>query len=75
MKRKPQGSSRDLRRRAFGTAGQRGGTDGQPTGSGEVFDFVEAALRRPFPPAGAGRRKPRPGKVYDFPVRRVVEEK
>jgi hypothetical protein len=75
MNRKPSVPSRDLRRRSFGTAGRRGGPDGRPPESVEIIDFNEATLRRHIPPGCAGRWKPRPGRVYDFPVRRVVEEK
>ena len=75
MKRKPGFPSMDLRTRAFGTAGRRNAREGTPAVPGERIDLTGAILRRPIVPSGAGKWKPRPGRIYDFPVRRVVEEK
>jgi len=75
MNRKSGSASRDLRTRAFGTAGRRIESTGTSAGSGEVVDFVDGILRSPIVPVASGRWKPRTGRVYDFPVRRVVEEK
>ena len=67
--------SHDLRSRAFGTAG------GCDRSAGTMFrldEFVEptgAIRRRFFIAAGTGPWKPRSGRVYDFPVRRIVDEK
>jgi hypothetical protein len=75
MNRKPGTTSRDLRTRAFGTAGRRDVANRTPAGSWEVVDLVDLILRRPCIPAAALKWKTRSGRVYDFPVRHVVEEK
>jgi hypothetical protein len=75
MTRKPGGASKDLQRRVFGTAGRRSGTVPAPSELGQVIDLVEEMLRRPIILSNAVPLKPRPGRVYDFPVRRAVEEK
>jgi hypothetical protein len=68
-------SSKDLRRRAFGTAGRRDASEGNSIGIGEVVDLPEEILRRPIFLAGPGAWKPRPGRIYNFPVRKEPEEK
>ena len=75
MNRKPLNPSKDLRSRAFGTAGRRDVSNGTSIGLGELVDLSEEILRRPIIPHRAGVWKPSRGRVYDFPVRRVVEEK
>jgi len=75
MNRKPLSTSKDLCNRAFGTAGRQDASNGTSIGFGEVVDLTEEILRRPVVLLGTGAWKPRPGRVYDFPVRRAVEEK
>jgi len=68
-------TSKDLGRRAFGTVGG-GKTSGEAPGRlGEVIDLPEEILRKPIVPPVSRAWKPRAGRIYDFPVRRVVEEK
>ena len=68
-------ASKDLGRRAFGTAGGWGTSRETPEQSGEVIDLVEEILRKPDIPPVSRVRKPRGGRIYNFPVRTVVEEK
>lgn len=75
MTRMTGNGSKDLGRRAFGTAG-RSETPGEaPEGSGEVIDLAEEILRKPIVLPVSRMWKPRAGRIYNFPVRRVVEEK
>lgn len=68
-------ASKDLGRRAFGTAGGWE-TDGEPQERfGEVIDLAEEILRTPADPSAPRAWKPRAGRIYNFPVRTVVEEK
>jgi len=67
-------ASKDLGRRAFGTAGGWE-TSRRPTGRfGEVID-LEEELRKPVVPPVPRAWKPRAGCIYNFPVRRDAEEK
>ena len=68
-------ASKDLGRRAFGTAGGRETSCKAPERSGEVIDLVEEILRTPIVLPGSRAWKPRAGRIYNFPVRRHVEEK
>lgn len=56
--------SKDLGRRAFGTAGGWGTSREAPERIGEVIVLPVSRAR-----------KPRGGCIYNFPVRRFVEEK
>jgi len=68
-------ASKDLGRRAFGTSGEWR-TPGEATvRSGEVIDLDEVILRRPVAPPVSRPWKPRPGRIYNFPIRSAVEEK
>ena len=71
-----QGSaSKDLGRRAFGTAGGWETSREAPERVGEVIDLEEEILRKPVVPLASQAWKPRAGRIYNFPVRRVFEEK
>lgn len=78
MTRKTGGESKNLGRRAFGTSGG-GDAPGEPWERfGEVIDLEEEILRRPIPPVppiAFRARNPRAGRIYNFPVSRIVEEK
>jgi hypothetical protein len=67
--------SKDLGRRAFGTAGGWGSSCEAPEGLGEVIDLAEEILRKPVVPPVSRTWKPRAGRIYNFPVLRIVEEK
>jgi hypothetical protein len=68
-------ASKDLGRRAFGTVG-RWKTPGKAAEkSGEVIDPGEEILHNPVVPPVSRAWKPRAGRIYNFPVRTVVEEK
>jgi hypothetical protein len=43
--------------------------------SGEVIDLGEEILRTPVASPVPRAWKPRAGRIYNFPVRRIVEEK
>ena len=68
-------TSKDLGRRAFGTAGGWKTPDEAPERSGEVIDLAEEILRKPVVPLASRLWKPRAGRIYNFPVRTVVEGK
>jgi hypothetical protein len=68
-------SSKSLGRRAFGTAGGWKTSSEAPERFGEVIDLEEEILRKPVVPPAPQVWKPRAGRIYSFPVRRVVEEK
>jgi hypothetical protein len=68
-------TSKDLGRRAFGTAGGRGTSSEGPERFAEINDLDEEILRRPVVPPVPRTWKPSAGRIYNFPVRRVVEEK
>jgi hypothetical protein len=57
-------ASKDLGRRAFGTAGEW-------DSSREASENLRTQFASPAPRAW----KPRAGRIYNFPVRRIVEEK
>jgi hypothetical protein len=68
-------TSKDLGRRAFGTVGRWETSREAPERFGEVIDLAEEILRKPVVLPASRARKPRAGRIYNFPVRRVVEEK
>lgn len=68
-------ASIDLGRRAFGTSGEWRTPDEATGRSGEVIDPEEEILRKPVALPVSRPWKPRAGRIYNFPVRRVVEEK
>jgi len=68
-------ASKDLGRRAFGTAGGWGTSRRAPERSGEVIDLAEVILRKPFALSVPRTWKPRAGRIYNFPLRTVPDEK
>lgn len=68
-------ASKDLGRRAFGTAGGRETSRESPERLGAVIDPDEEIPRAPVAPSTPRAWKPRAGRIYNFPVRRIVEEK
>jgi hypothetical protein len=68
-------ASKDLGRRAFGTAGGWNASCGAPEGLGKVIDLEEEILRKPAVPPIPRAWKPRAGCIYNFPVRTAMEEK
>jgi hypothetical protein len=68
-------SSKDLGRRAFGTAGGWDAPCEAPERLGEVIDLAEEILRKPVVPPVSRGWKPRAGRIYNFPVRTAPEEK
>jgi hypothetical protein len=68
-------ASKDLGRRAFGTAGGRETPLEAPERYGEVIDLVEETPRKPIVPPVSRAWKPRAGRIYNFPVRTVPDEK
>ncbi|MDA8178814.1 MAG: hypothetical protein ACYC34_10700 [Desulfobacteria bacterium] len=75
MTRPPGSASKDLGRRMFGTMGGWETSREAPERSGEVIDLAEETLRKPVVPPASRGWKPRAGRIYNFPVRRIVEEK
>jgi hypothetical protein len=75
MTRMPGNGSKDLGRRAFGTAGGWETSREAPERSGDVIDLVDEILRRPNVLPASRAWKPRSGRIYNFPVRSAVEEK
>lgn len=75
MTRMRGGASKDLGRRAFGTTGGWETPREAPERFGEVIDLVEEIPRKPAVPRVPRAWKPRAGRIYNFPVRTVVEEK
>lgn len=69
------GASKDLGRRAFGTTGGWETSREVTESFGEVIGLGEDILRKPTIPPVSRAWKPRAGRIYNFPVRRVVEEK
>jgi hypothetical protein len=68
-------ASKDLGRRAFGTAGGWE-TAGEPQERfGEIIDLEEEIRGKPIVPLASRAWKPRAGRIYNFPIRRIVEEK
>ena len=68
-------ASKDLGRRAFGTAGGGEASFEAPEPLEEDIDLEEGILRKPVAPPVPRAWKPRAGCIYNFPVRTVVEEK
>ena len=75
MTRMGGGASKDLGRRAFGTAGGWETSRETPERFGEVIDLEEEILRKPVVPPVSRAWRPRAGRIYNFPIRRIVEEK
>lgn len=71
MKRMGGNASKGLARRSFGSAG--GGN--APVRLGKVIDPEEEILRGPLVPPAPRTWKPRAGRIYNFPVLRIVDEK
>ncbi len=70
-----ESTSIDLGRRSFGTAGGWRTPDEAPGRPGEVIDLEEEFLCKPIALPVSREWKPRAGRIYNFPVRRIVEEK
>ena len=68
-------ASKDLGRRTFGTAGGWEKSRDTPERLGGGIDLEEGILRKPVVLPASRAWKPRAGRIYNFPVRRVVEEK
>jgi hypothetical protein len=68
-------ASKDLGRRAFGTAGGWVASCGAPERLGEVIDLAEEILRKPVVPPVPRAWKRRAGRIYNFPVRTIPDEK
>jgi hypothetical protein len=68
-------ASKDLGRRAFGTMGGWETSRETPERFGEVVDWEEEILRTPVASPAPRAWKSRAGRIYNFPVRRIVEEK
>jgi hypothetical protein len=68
-------ASINLGRRAFGTAGGGETSREAPGRVGEGIDLEEEILRTPVASPVPRAWKPRLGRIYNFPVRRIVEEK
>jgi hypothetical protein len=75
MTRMRGGASKDLGHRAFGTAGGWKTSCEAQERRGEVIDLAEEILRTPVVPPAPRAWKPRAGRIYNFPVRTVPEEK
>jgi len=68
-------ASKDLGRRAFGTAGGWEASRETPERFGEAIGPEEEIFRKPVVSPVPRAWKPRAGRIYNFPIRRVVEEK
>ena len=68
-------ASKDLGRRAFGTAGGWETSREAPERPGEIIDLEEAILRKAVVPLVSRAWKPRAGRIYNFPVRTIPDEK
>ena len=68
-------TSKGLGRRAFGTAGGWGTPSAAPERRGEVIDLAGEILRKPIALPALRAWKPRAGRIYNFPVRILPEEK
>jgi hypothetical protein len=68
-------ASKDLGRRAFGTAGGWKAPDEAPGRSGEAIDLEKGILRKPIVLPVSRAWKPRAGRIYNFPVRTIPDEK
>lgn len=68
-------TSKDLGRRAFGAMGGGETSREAPDRLGELIALTEEILRKPVAPPASRAWKPRAGRIYNFPVRTVAEEK
>jgi hypothetical protein len=68
-------ASKDLGRRVYGTAGGWKTPGEAPGRSGEVIDLVEEILRNPIVLPVSRAWKPSAGRIYNFPIRTVPDEK
>jgi hypothetical protein len=68
-------ASIDLGRRAFGTAGGWETSRETPERFGEVIDLEEETPRKPVVSPVPRAWKPRSGRIYNFPVRSIPDEK
>jgi len=68
-------ASKDLGRRAFGTARGWGASRETQERFGEVIDLEEEILRKQVAPPVLRAWKPRAGRIYNFPVRTIPDEK
>lgn len=75
MTRTPGSTSKDLGRRAFGTAWGSETSREAPERSGEVIDLAEETLRKPVVPPASRGWKPRAGRIYNFPLKTTPDEK
>ena len=75
MTRMTGNGSKDLGRRAFGTAGGGETYREAPERFGEIIDLEEEILRKPVVPPASRVWKPRAGRIYNFPVRILPDEK
>jgi len=75
MKRMRGSASKDLGLRAFGTAGGGETSREPPERFGAVMDLEEEIPRKPVIRPAPCLWKPRAGRIYNFPVRTVPEEK
>ena len=75
MSRTRGSASKNLGRRAFGTSGEWRTPDEATGRFGEVIDPEEEILRKPVALPVSRPWKPRPGRIYNFPIRSALEEK
>ena len=75
MTRMGGGASKDLGRRAFGTAGGWRTSREAPGRFGRGIGPEKEILRTPDESPAPKVWKPRAGRIYNFPVRRAGEEK
>ncbi|HEX2720166.1 MAG TPA: hypothetical protein VHM71_04370 [Candidatus Deferrimicrobium sp.] len=75
MTRRRGSTSKDLGRRAFGTAGGWKTPSEAPERFGEIIDLAEEIPRKPVVPPVPRAWKPRSARIYNFPVRTIPDEK
>jgi len=75
MSRMRESVSIDLGRRAFGSAGGWGSSRVAPERSLEMIDIEEEIPSKPIAQPVSRMWKPCAGRIYNFPVPRVMEEK
>jgi hypothetical protein len=75
MTRNAWGGSRSLQRRAFGSAGSKGVSGVKTAGYGQGSDLPPRNLGQRIPAMAAGAWKPRPGRIYGFPLMKEPEGK
>ena len=68
-------ASKDLGRRAFGTSGGWETPREAQERPREVIDLAEEILRTPIALPMSRAWKPRAGRIYNFPVRSIPDEK